>query len=326
MHVLCVGMFRACSTWQYQVASELVERHYGGRRLGYLTGDEYAAALRSGAIGTGEWVVLKSHDRNRPLAQALASGRALGLYAHRDPRDAIVSLSGKLDTPAFILIHTGMAHRLLVNDRFWRTRPHVLTQRYESIVADPVQAVLQIGKHLELGLSPAEAREVACLYSLEANRRRAEALRRSMEAQGISPGDATSLLYCDAQTLLHWNHIQGGSVGKWRDALAGCELRLLARICGRWLIANGYETGYAWVPPPPEAGCLQRIVLSAVLWRESTRAGLACWLYYASLRAPRAVGLLRRVLRRVRSCPAEPAAWPRETAEAPHHLRAKARS
>ena len=36
--VICGGMYRACSTWQYEVVGHLVERHLRGQRLGYLTG------------------------------------------------------------------------------------------------------------------------------------------------------------------------------------------------------------------------------------------------------------------------------------------------
>ena len=47
--VLCAGMYRACSTWQYEVAAHLVEEHRSGRRLGYLASGEYTALLRGDA-------------------------------------------------------------------------------------------------------------------------------------------------------------------------------------------------------------------------------------------------------------------------------------
>src|SRR5262249_19694874 len=40
--VICAGMYRACSTWQYEVAAHLVEHHRRGNRLGYLMPDQYA--------------------------------------------------------------------------------------------------------------------------------------------------------------------------------------------------------------------------------------------------------------------------------------------
>ena len=41
MNVFCGGMYRACSTWQYQVVASLLERERPMVRLGYLTGDEF---------------------------------------------------------------------------------------------------------------------------------------------------------------------------------------------------------------------------------------------------------------------------------------------
>src|SRR5436305_14912782 len=79
MYVFCVGMYRACSTWQYEVAAHLVERHRGGRRLGYLTGDQFEA-MDDAREDDGRWMVLKSHEEHGQFARALADGRALAIY------------------------------------------------------------------------------------------------------------------------------------------------------------------------------------------------------------------------------------------------------
>src|SRR5437764_423757 len=44
MHVFCVGMYRSGSTWQYDVVSHLLEKHRGGRRLGFVAGEADAVA------------------------------------------------------------------------------------------------------------------------------------------------------------------------------------------------------------------------------------------------------------------------------------------
>src|SRR5947209_10846769 len=96
MDVLCVGMYRACSTWQYEVIAHLLERHRGGERLGYVDGEQYAALDRRAGTGTGAgWRVLKSHEGHRSFARALAGGRAVAVYAYRDVRDVVFSLMHK---------------------------------------------------------------------------------------------------------------------------------------------------------------------------------------------------------------------------------------
>ena len=39
--IFCSGMYRACSTWQYEVVAHILERRDKGRRLGYLNGEQY---------------------------------------------------------------------------------------------------------------------------------------------------------------------------------------------------------------------------------------------------------------------------------------------
>ena len=67
--VICGGMYRACSTWQYEVAAHLVEEHRGGRRLGYLLSGEYTALVpghpkhcKAAARNRPGWRVIKAHE------------------------------------------------------------------------------------------------------------------------------------------------------------------------------------------------------------------------------------------------------------------------
>src|SRR5258707_9134346 len=39
--IICVGMYRSGSTWQYEVVSHLVESYLGGKRLGFIEGQYY---------------------------------------------------------------------------------------------------------------------------------------------------------------------------------------------------------------------------------------------------------------------------------------------
>src|SRR5262249_25589727 len=139
--------YRACSTWQYEIVGHLIELHFEGRRLGYLTGEQYAVLIRSdpgeraSGPGTG-WRAFKSHEGDLRFARALARGRARAVYAYRDIRDVIFSLMHKRGLTFERLLRQGMIHQVLANDRFWMRQPHVLVQRYDDILADPTTAVL----------------------------------------------------------------------------------------------------------------------------------------------------------------------------------------
>ena len=227
--VICAGMYRACSTWQYEVAGHLIEHHRQGRRMGYVTGDDYRLTgthnPNRGRSGQPEaWRVLKSHEGHRSFSRALGSGSAVAVYAFRDIRDVVYSLMHKRGAAFRQLLRQGMIHQILANDRFWRAQPRVLVQRYEEMVADPVTAVVQLARHLGLGVTRRQAIEIAEEYSLESNLTRIEALRQQLVEAGIDLTASGNFQIYDSVTLLHWNHVRPGGGGSWRTHLSPREL------------------------------------------------------------------------------------------------------
>ena len=183
-------MYRACSTWQYEVVAHLLEHHRNGRRLGYLTAEQYAGPSRPDAAGAGPGAVpptgsrvFKSHEGDRCFARAIADGRAVAVYAYRDVRDVVFSLMHKRGLTFEQLFRQGMIHQVLANDRFWTGRPDVLIQRYDEILADPVSAVRELAHHLGIEPAEGEAERIAHEYSLASNKARTEALRRRLEQE-----------------------------------------------------------------------------------------------------------------------------------------------
>src|SRR3954453_16497913 len=129
MYVLCAGMYRACSTWQYEVIAHLLERHRDGGRLGYFPGEEFAPRYTADRDTSG-WGVLKSHEGDQSFTRAIRDGRALAVYAHRDVRDVVFSLMHKRGVSFEQRVRQGMIRQILVNDRFWSRQPGVFVQRY----------------------------------------------------------------------------------------------------------------------------------------------------------------------------------------------------
>jgi hypothetical protein len=248
LDVICAGMYRACSTWQYEVIAHLIERAYDGRRLGYLTVEQYTSLLETdaengpSAPGTRRiWRAVKSHEGDRSFSRALAQGRALAVYAYRDVRDVVFSLMHKRGVTFEQLLRQGMIQQILANDRFWMRQPDAMIQRYEDLLADPVGGVKELARHVGVVLDESEAAQIATLYSPESNRARAEALRRRLEEAGLDLNSASNLQICDPKTLLHWNHMRQGQSGSWRSSATPSQRAMLNRLCGRWLKARGYS-------------------------------------------------------------------------------------
>lgn len=281
MYVFCVGMYRACSTWQYEVVAHLVERHRNGRRLGYLTGDQFEA-LDEVQGNDDNWMVLKSHEEHGRFARALAEGRALAVYAHRDVRDVAFSLMHKRKLSFETLVTQGMVHQILANDRFWSARPRTITQRYDHLVAEPETGVTELAAHLGLDLEAGEAAKVADEYSFEANRRRTIELGQRLRQRGVDLDDPSIAQAHDRTTLLHWNHMREGRVGDWRERSTPGQRAMLARICGDWLAEHGYEPDD--VGPVGEPGRLLEVIRRELAM---ARGSVACTLRCLSLRHPR---------------------------------------
>ena len=297
MDVLCVGMYRACSTWQYEVIAHLLEKHRDGRRLGYLTGDQYAA------LGVDEdragWRVLKSHEEHRSFAHALEEGKAVAVYAHRDVRDVVYSLMHKRQVSFEATLRAGMIHQVLANDRFWSGRGPAITQRYDRLIADPATGVAELAATLGLAIGDDEVNRVAAEYSFQANRERTKALGRSLQDGGVDLADPGVAQAHDGRTLLHWNHMREGRVGDWRDRATPRERAILARICGGWLAEHGYE--------PDDVRADGRIGRELAV----ARGAIACRLRTMTLRHPRLARTVKRLVGIRPDAPeAKPAAVP----------------
>jgi hypothetical protein len=304
-------MYRACSTWQYEVVVHLVEQHFSGERLGYVTGESYAEMHVPAANVRNlqrPWRVLKSHEGHRSFARALESGAALAVYVYRDIREVALSLKHKRSTTFEELVRSGMIHQILANDRFWRARPRVLVQRYEALIADPATAVVQLGRHLGLGVTRREGAEIADEYSLTANRRRIENLRKRLLAAGIDLDDPGNGQICDPITLLHWNHLRTGRKSSWETEATPQQHAQIERLCGSWLEAHGYQL------PETKAGPVRSIPTHAPL-RARGELDLALgrcssWLRKAGSCCPNSARVIKRLLGLREDVPRRPLVWP----------------
>jgi hypothetical protein len=295
MDLFCVGMYRACSTWQYDVAALLLERHRGGRRLGYLTGTEYAALDDREPSGDG-WRVIKSHEGHPRFAQALAEGRALAIYSYRDLRDVVYSMLHKRGVSFAEFTRQGMVHQILANDRFWNQQPLLLIQRYEDLIAQPSAGVAQLAAQLGITLAKGEADEIASEYSLQANRRRAAELGRRLQAEGIDVTNPANAQRYDNHTLLHWNHVRDGRAGGWGEQATPRHRAVLSRLVSPWLVAHGYEPDDSWAASPGQA-TRPSAVVDRLRWESNLALGwLRCQSRCASQRHPRLAAALKRAL------------------------------
>lgn len=243
MIVICAGMYRSGSTWQYQVAGELLDQNGGCTRLGYLGCHQFPELNTTSTTGP---VLLKAHEGHPICTEWLATGQARCLYSYRDLRDVACSFAYKLGISLGELVQRNMLQLCQLNHEFWSRQPNSYSQRYESWMENPAPSVVAIANLLEVPVTPDDVDRIVARYSLPENRRRTEQFAERLQHNGIDLTRPENVTLSDAETQLHWNHIRTGAVGSWRNGATPGELELLAAECGPWLIRNEYESDPLW--------------------------------------------------------------------------------
>lgn len=236
------------------VVSHLVERYKHGARLGFVNAEQYLTIkagqreydTTSGPVST-KWHVVKVHGADQEFANDLESGRALAVYSFRDLRDVTFSLMRLRNTSFDKLLFENRALEAIMNNHaFWMSRPHTLVQQYEIMVRKPVHSIRQLGRHLGICLPPKVCSSLAHKYSLDANRRKAEALTARFKHEGRDLSDPLNIEAQDKESCLHWNHIFDGRVGIWRELATEEQRAVFQELFGQWLVDHGYERVSSW--------------------------------------------------------------------------------
>jgi hypothetical protein len=238
MWVICAGMLRAGSTWQYLIASEIIEQYLGGARAAFAR-PELIAVARTEDKQT--WRSVKIHDKDLFWSHLLTHERALGLYVFRDIRDVTFSLMHKRGISFESLMARGTLFKIMDNDAFWRRQPGVLTQQYERMCSDAAASIGEISSHLGVLLPPSVVTQLATSYSLTGNIERCNVFKAQLATRGLDLSDRRFLEVRDSETQLHWNHIRNGAIGGWREEGTAEQKRRLNLLCRKWLADNNYD-------------------------------------------------------------------------------------
>ena len=242
MFAVCAGMFRSGSTVQYQIVSHLVERYLGGKRLGFVDWgvlDEF----RQEAIDR-QWRVLKVHAPNDSRIALIPTPGSICFYTYRDIRDVIYSLMHMHNT-SFETVVPSLLSQILASDKYWRSHPTTLVQRYEDTVLETRRMTSEIADFLGIALRTSEVERIGQTYSLSENRRRVRQLNTTLGEPGCDH-TPTSRGEKDDFSQLHGNHIRDGRAGTWRHEANEEEVGQMRQLCSDWLIANGYERDRQW--------------------------------------------------------------------------------
>jgi len=231
MWVFCCGMMRSGSTLQYNIASDIVERHRLGRALGYVTADDFRRLHREHA-GSDGMLVVKCHAYLGGARELLAQDRARAIYSVRDIRDVLVSLMHMKGFTFDELQQEGWIYVILAQHQAWAGAERMLVSKYCTMIVDMHNEVRRIAEHLGVALTEEEIASTAERFGLDAQKQR---MPRS--AEGLATNGAE---WFESATLLHRNHIRSGEVEQWKTELTRSQIALIEHIAYDWLVAHGH--------------------------------------------------------------------------------------
>lgn len=262
MLVLCAGMLRSGSTFQYNLVSSLVEDNAVAVRHGqvdlkadWLSNPDLAGWARDEKV----FHVIKDHIEDCPHLgsrelEMVRAGRIKICYIHRDIRDVAASAKEvwRLDTTTL----WDRLDRAVTTYDLLRDTPGVLRQRYEEVTVDVGRAVREIARFLGLEPTAASVESIVQRCSLEAmdvfsrskrfvlyHTLRNAVVRAVPAAQRFGWPALLVPLRFDRRTLVGGQHISStrGSAGAWRAKLTPEEQDLITARYRAYLLRAGYS-------------------------------------------------------------------------------------
>lgn len=269
MLVLCSGMKRSGSTWQFNAVCRILEKKRNVVVEGFLPEDELFVRreeLIVWAKDSDVYHVVKTHAVLDLSAYSLSGAEVLTTYTFRDIRDAAVSIKRQFGARGKRLI--AILDEVIETHEAIQRLPNALIQRYEHFTRQQGEAIRELSDYLETPLDDAEVGEIITACDVEAMRKVAD-----QEASGCKKRIfkriwhfnrrlpiKTVLLRLgfplplwirlrnwvrpyDNRTLLRPDHVskEGGASGVWRGALEVDEINMIEGRYGKWLKENNYE-------------------------------------------------------------------------------------
>ena len=270
MLIICNGMARSGSTYQYNLAKLFIEGAGTGRAHAYIAPEAADTPLSVADERFARWVrsdvwhVVKTHRMHPLVPQMVTEGRVRLLYIHRDIRDVAVSQKRVWGMHGDDLVQS-LDKLIRVYEDVREIRElapeYVLWQRYGDLMDEPEAVAEEIRRFLGIRISEADYRDIVDECSLGAVkercgvverdlRRRVDQLRKQdprkaavfLQAIGRGHGNA-SVVWHDTERLLLYNHISkdDGATGVWKHVLPTKEAKLLTERYTNWLTDAGYE-------------------------------------------------------------------------------------
>ena len=238
---ICNGVIRSGSTWSFNVCRELfgLEAQRNNEKMGsaYLDSQPLEQFVTRQWGGVPGRTVIKAHTLGMNAMAVVRKGQAKAVCTYRDPRDCVASDLQFMNYPVEICLHRVSSTMSPI--RVYQSAPqHFLLVRYEDMMEDTRREIRRVADHLQIAVDDAAVEMIDAKTNMDASRQLCENIRK--KPSGRVTQVATHLV--DSETHLHENHINGGTMGRWRFELSNEQALFATEHFAPWLIQLGYET------------------------------------------------------------------------------------
>lgn len=226
--VMCAGMRRGGSTMQCQLAADIV----GVEDMYPVSAEIFVKSCAS--FQHQPVVVFKTHEFISEVAKIHSEGHAKIFYIFRDVRDVIVSFMEK-SKKSFDQVFPGTVKLVLAEYSAWTSLNGIHIAKYEDVLCDTPGEIARMASYLQTDIQSKDIQAIADKRTLAAAKIRIRTM--DWAVSGVGSGTNTY----DPKSLLHFNHISSGEIGRWRKQLNNFQVACVEALASDWLIKNGYE-------------------------------------------------------------------------------------
>ncbi|MEQ9552987.1 MAG: sulfotransferase domain-containing protein [Coleofasciculus sp. G3-WIS-01] len=234
MWIICCGMVRAASTLQYQLTSEIVEYKNMGKSIGWIEPNKFSYFQDKYHNYQG-CLIAKCHKYIKEAVDLDRKENAKLIYSFRDIRDIYLSLINKNQSKLSFWTIIQQIESALSDYYSWNKLNNILSSKYEIFTKHLSQEVLRIANHIDIQLSPEEARQISDKFTLA--RQREKIASFDYNKLGVQVNENT--IY-DPKSLLHENHIFLGESELWKKEMTKLQLSIIEGVFYAWLVENDY--------------------------------------------------------------------------------------
>lgn len=230
-------MYRSGSTYQFNLASEIIELKAVGARCDYGQYQHNPGSYLSKV--TNSPLLYRTLKLHRIPAEGLRMANrkeAKCLSCYRDIRDVVASWQAK--NRCLLSVSDGLAFARMAIQEFteWEELGNdmCLIQKYETMTTNPLQAVQAIANFLNIRISKEAGMDICKKCSINSARQR---------IKNIKEEDIMRLnsMAWDRHTLIHLDHLNAGTVGRFTEELNPDLTRILENEFYEWIINHGYS-------------------------------------------------------------------------------------